>query len=90
MGICDIDVPRVEYDKLAGVRLGESSATIQARVERARERQRTRFAGTALQCNGDMGPAEVRQYCGLDETGKGLLRSAMQQMSQIPRALRGR
>ncbi len=94
-----IDVPRVDYEKLAGDRLGESSATIQVRVERARERQRGRFAGTGpaqtagsstLQCNGDMGPAEVRQYCGLDETGKGLLRSAMQQMSQIPRVLRGR
>ncbi len=72
-----IDVPRVDYDKLAGDRLGESSAKIQARVERARARQRTRFAGTSLQCNGDMGPAEVRQYCGLDETGQGLLRSAM-------------
>ncbi len=103
-----IEVPRVDYEKLAGDRLGESSGTIQARVERARERQRARFAGTGpakgagsstLQCNGDMGPAEVRQYCGLAETGNALLPSAMQQMSQIlvdsaifsgTRALRGR
>ncbi len=85
-----IEVPRVDYEKLAGDRLGEPSAQIQERVEKARARQRLRFAGTALQCNGDMGPAEVRQYCGLDETGKRLLQSAMQQMSQIPRALRGR
>jgi magnesium chelatase family protein len=81
-----IDVPRVEYDKLAGDRLGESSAQIQERVERARARQRQRFTGTPLQCNGDMGPAEVRQYCGLDETGKNLLRSAMQQMQMSARA----
>jgi magnesium chelatase family protein len=81
-----IDVPRVEYEKLAGDRLGESSAKIQERVEQARERQRGRFVGTALQCNGDMGPAEVRQYCGLDETGKNLLRSAMQQMQMSARA----
>ncbi len=90
-----IEVPRVDYEKLSGDRLGESSAAIQARVERARARQRTRFAGagpaatassSALQCNGDMGPAEVRQYCGLDETGKGLLRSAMQQMQMSARA----
>jgi magnesium chelatase family protein len=89
-GICDIEVPRVDYEKLSGDRLGESSATIRGRVERARARQRNRFAGTGLQCNGDMGPAEVRQYCVLDDTGKSLLRSAMQQMSQNPRALRGR
>ncbi len=81
-----IDVPRVDYEKLAGDRLGEPSATIQARVEGARERQRGRLAGTSLQCNGDMGPAEVRQYCVLDETGQSLLRSAMQQMQMSARA----
>jgi magnesium chelatase family protein len=81
-----IQVPRVEYDKLTGDRLGETSARIRERVERSRERQRKRFAGTSLQCNGDMGPAEVRRYCIVDETGKSLLRSAMQQMQLSARA----
>ncbi len=81
-----IQVPRVDYTKLAGDRLGETSATIRARVEAARERQRRRFAGTSLQCNGDMGPAEVREYCGVDEAGKNLLRAAMQQMQMSARA----
>src|SRR5512142_13144 len=81
-----IDVPRVEYDKLTSERLGESSAQIRARVERARERQRTRFSGTELVCNGDMGPAEVRKHCELEETGKNLIRSAMQQMQMSARA----
>ncbi len=39
-----IDASRVDYDRLTGNRLGESSAAIRARVERARERQRQRFA----------------------------------------------
>jgi len=39
-----IEVPRVEYEKLSDSRFGESSATIQARVEAARQRQRERFA----------------------------------------------
>ncbi len=81
-----IQVPRVEYDKLTAERLGESSERIRVRVERARERQRARFAGTSLQCNADMGPAEVRQYCIVDDTGKSLLRSAMQQMQLSARA----
>ncbi len=38
-----IEVPRVEYEKLADNRLGESSERIRERVERARERQRMRF-----------------------------------------------
>ena len=79
-------MPRVEYDKLTGDRLGETSARIRERVERSRERQRQRFAWTSLQCNGDMGPAEVRRYCIVDETGKSLLRSAMQQMQLSARA----
>ncbi len=81
-----IQVPRVDYDRLAGDRLGEKSETIRARVEQARERQRQRFAGTNLQCNGDMGPAEVREYCVVGESGKNLLRAAMQQMQMSARA----
>jgi magnesium chelatase family protein len=81
-----IQVPRVDYDKLSADRLGEKSEAIRARVEKARARQRARFAGTNLQCNGDMGPAEVREYCAVDESGKNLLRAAMQQMQMSARA----
>ncbi len=87
-----IEVPRVDYEKLTGDRLGEPSAKIRTRVERARARQRARFAGmreqtgSPLQCNGDMGPAEVRQFCVLDDAGKQLLRAAMQQMQMSARA----
>jgi magnesium chelatase family protein len=74
-----IEVPRVEYEKLSDDRLGEPSAAIRERVEAARERQRRRFAGTALLTNADMGPAEVREYCPVDDAGRNLLRAAMQQ-----------
>jgi magnesium chelatase family protein len=33
-----------------------------------------------------MGPAEVRQYCVIDDAGKNLLRAAMQQMQMSARA----
>ncbi len=33
-----------------------------------------------------MGPAEVRQYCEVDNSGKSLLRAAMQQMQMSARA----
>jgi magnesium chelatase family protein len=39
-----LEVPRVEYEKLADNRLGEASARIRERVERARTVQRQRFA----------------------------------------------
>jgi len=84
-----ITVPPVEYEKLSGDRLGEPSAKIQERVEKARTRQRQRFekAGvTNLQANADMGPAEVRQFCELDDAGKQLMRAAMKQLNLSARA----
>jgi magnesium chelatase family protein len=82
-----IEVPRVEYEKLSSDRLGESSATVQARVETARQRQRTRFEGKdGITCNADMHPAEVRKFCTLDETGKNLMQSAMNQLQLSARA----
>jgi len=89
-----IEVPRVEYDKLSDDRLGEPSADIRARIEKARNLQRQRFAGIAggangnlsLLSNADMGPAEVREYCRLDDAGKSLLRAAMTQLGMSARA----
>ena len=81
-----VEVPRVEYDKLADDRLGEPSAAIRGRVEAARAIQRQRFAGTTLACNADMGPAEVREFCRLDDAGKSLLRAAMTQLGMSARA----
>ncbi len=81
-----IEVPRVEFDKLTDDRRGEPSAAIRERVERAREIQRRRFEGTKLSCNADMGPAEVREVCRLDEAGRNLVRAAMQQLQMSARA----
>jgi magnesium chelatase family protein len=77
----------VEYEKLSDERLGEPSAAIQARAEAARERQRRRFErSSGLLSNADMGPAEVRGFCRVDDAGKSLLRAAMQQLRMSARA----
>jgi len=75
-----VDVPRVEYDKLAATRRGEASADVRARVEAARQRQGQRFTDLGFYANADMGPGEVRHFCQLDETGSRLMKSAMTQM----------
>jgi magnesium chelatase family protein len=75
------EVPRVEYEKLSEGRLGEASALVRMRVEKARQIQRMRFEGMKeITANADMHVAEVRKYCILDETGQKLMRSAMNQM----------
>jgi magnesium chelatase family protein len=81
-----IEVPRVDYNKLTDDRLGEPSEAIRERVERARERQRRRFADIPLTCNADMGPGEVRRICRLDDAGRSLVRAAMQQLQMSARA----
>jgi magnesium chelatase family protein len=63
------------------------TGAIQARVAAARERQRRRFEGSrGLLSNADMGPAEVRDHCRVDDAGKSLLRAAMQQLHMSARA----
>ncbi|MCS7286768.1 MAG: YifB family Mg chelatase-like AAA ATPase [Anaerolineae bacterium] len=81
-----VEVPRVEYEKLVSDQPAEPSARIRERVERARNIQRKRFEGTKLLCNADMGPAEIREFCQINESGKSLLRAAMTQLGMTARA----
>lgn len=81
-----VEVPSADYEKLAEERLGEHSSEVQARVEAARQRQRDRFRELKLASNADMGPADVRQYCGLDDQGRTLVRQAMTQLQLSARA----
>ena len=63
-----IEVPRVDYEKLSGDRMGESSETIHARVQAARDIQNKRFSnnGTSdIVCTADMRVGEIRQFCKL-------------------------
>jgi magnesium chelatase family protein len=82
------EVPRVEYEKLAGTNAGEPSRSVRERVEAARRRQTRRFAGTRLTCNAEMTPVEVRNHCQavLDDGARSLLRLAMDQLGMSARA----
>jgi len=81
-----IEVPHVDYEKLADERLGEKSDFVQARVVNSRTRQQERFQGTRLMCNADMTPTEIREFCQVAEAARGLLKSAMKQLYLSARA----
>jgi magnesium chelatase family protein len=81
-----VDVPRIEYEKLADDRFGESSEKVRTRAERARQIQRERFKGTRLASNADATPVEVREFCQVEPSAQGLLRTAMKQLSLSARA----
>ena len=80
------EVPRVDYEKLADDRLGETSQEVQSRVDKARCRQLERFAGTKITCNSEMAPREIRQFCQVEESGQSLLKAAMKQLYLSARA----
>jgi len=83
-----IEVPRVDYEKLSGDHLSESSETIRARVQAARDIQQNRFSNGKLDiiCNADMRVGEIRQFCKLQDEGQSLMRAAMSQMNLSARA----
>jgi len=81
-----IEVPHVDYEKLADDRLGEPSREVQGRVEAARSRQLERFKGTKLTGNAEMTPTEVREFCQVEDSAKGLLKAAMKQLYLSARA----
>jgi magnesium chelatase family protein len=79
-----IEVPRVDYEKLSGDRVGETSEAIGARVQSARNIQNTRFSkneSADIVCNADMRIGEIRQFCKVGEEGQRLMRAAMSQLN---------
>ncbi len=84
-----IEVPRVDYEKLSGNKVSESSESIRRRVQAARDIQNKRFTNgkaTDIVCNADMRIGEIRQFCGLHPEGQSLMRSAMSQLQLSARA----
>jgi magnesium chelatase family protein len=84
-----IEVPRVDYEKLSGDRMGESSASIRARVQTARDIQQKRFSNndsSGIICNANMRVGKIRQFCRLQDEGQSLMRAAISQINLSARA----
>ena len=80
------EVHPVEYEKLVGMDSEGTSFQVRQRVGKAREVQRWRFRDTPFTCNAEMGPAEVWNFCQMEENSKGLLQAAMKQLDLSARA----
>jgi magnesium chelatase family protein len=83
-----VEVPRIDYEKLSALAPAEASAQVRERVEAARRLQSERFQSRAAQCNSEMSPAEVRDFCqnSLDEQSRAFLKLATTQLSLSARA----
>jgi magnesium chelatase family protein len=83
-----LEVPRLTAEEILEPGAGEPSASIRARVLRARERQRERFErlGLPISCNAQIPPRAIREICVLDADAKEILRSAIQSLGLSARA----
>ncbi len=81
-----VEVPHIDYEKLADDRLGENSDRVRGRVEEARAVQRERFREGKLTCNAEMTPPQVREFCHAEESAQSLVKTAMKQLYLSARA----
>lgn len=81
-----IEVPRINYDKLTSEQKAESSENIRQRVEKARILQQKRFIGKRTVTNSEMNIEEIKQFCKVDEKSHELLRNAVDKMRLSARA----
>lgn len=82
-----VDVPRVDYEKLANAARGEPSQAVRERVERARDVQAERL-GAPGRLNGTMAAIDVRTHAQerLVPAAEALLRTAAQRLLLSARA----
>jgi len=81
-----IEVPAVKYEELSKRTPGESSAAIRERVQRARDRQTARFAGTGVSCNAHIPPSMMAEVCRLDEAAEAFMKLAFARLGLTARS----
>ena len=78
-----VQVDALDFDELAHRQPSQSSATIRARVNEARSRQRERQHGAS---NAGLDRDGLDQFCGLDEDGLRLMKGAFDRMGLTARS----
>lgn len=73
--------PRLSRTELLGSETGESSKGIRERVEEARARQRSRFAGLAVRCNAEMPGTLARSLVALAPEAEAALGRAVERFA---------
>ncbi len=81
-----IEVESISPERLSSAEEGEDSASIRARVEKARNLQRERYASQQITCNARLGAGTINQYCKLDPQAKDILNAASERMGLSNRA----
>jgi magnesium chelatase family protein len=81
-----VEVTPVSFDDLAYHAPTENSASIRERVIQARLLQLKRYENSQTHCNAQMQRKEINVFCSIDDTGKNLLKDAMDRLGLSARA----
>ena len=82
-----LDVPAVKYRALIAETGGEPSEAMRQRVDRARARQRERFANRpGIYANAHMAPRDTRAHCRVSDGADALLKTAITRLGLSARA----
>jgi magnesium chelatase family protein len=81
-----IHVPALEYSELRADTTAEPSEAIRKRVNRARLIQRRRYQDTGVQCNAQIGPKHLSEFCRLDTAGEKLMKNAYDRLGLTARS----
>jgi magnesium chelatase family protein len=73
-----LDVPRLNFEKLSSENLSEKSIFIKKRIELARERQRERLKPFDFLTNSEMPSFLIKKFCCIDSKTKDLLKKAVE------------
>lgn len=81
-----VEVPAVDYTSLNDTATAETSAQIRERVNRARQIQNERYAGTGISCNAYLTPALLRKYCVMTDDASRILQTSFDKLGLSARA----
>jgi magnesium chelatase family protein len=81
-----VEVNRPNTEELQTKELGETSESIRARVQAARDIQTKRFEVEGIQTNTEMNLAMIQKYCALDKAGEKLLANAVEKFKLSARS----
>jgi magnesium chelatase family protein len=82
-----VEVPALDYKEMSSEAVGESSAEIKVRVDKARQIQQQRFAGNqGVYCNSQMNNRLIEKFCQLGESSKRLLEKSVERLGLSARS----
>jgi magnesium chelatase family protein len=82
-----IEVPSVKYRALSDKEIGESSAAVRERVNKARDLQKRRYGSNGVSCNARMTEKQIRKFCEINDESHKLIEMAIEKLGLSARAV---